>query len=46
VLILLFASMNQKSFDKIVDKVLCEVNPARLNVAKYPIGMQSRVFKI
>ncbi|XP_062171815.1 disease resistance protein RPV1-like isoform X3 [Alnus glutinosa] len=28
---------------EIVEEVLCKVNPARLDVAKHPIGMESRV---
>ncbi|XP_059429318.1 disease resistance protein RPV1-like [Corylus avellana] len=27
----------------IIEEILCKVNPNRLNVAKYPIGMKSRV---
>jgi hypothetical protein len=27
----------------IIEEILCKVNPSRLNVAKYPIGMESRV---
>jgi hypothetical protein len=27
----------------ILEEILCKVNPSRLNVAKYPIGMESRV---
>ncbi|XP_059429149.1 disease resistance protein RPV1-like [Corylus avellana] len=31
---------------EIVEEVLCKVNPARLDVAKHPIGMESRVHQI
>jgi hypothetical protein len=44
-LVLIFIVLRYESevIDEIVDKVLCEVNPACLNVAKHPIGMRSRV---
>jgi nucleoside-triphosphatase THEP1 len=38
-----FHRYESEVIDEIVDKVLCEVNPACLNVAKYPIGMGSHV---
>jgi F0F1-type ATP synthase beta subunit len=40
------SGMNQDSSKRLFEEVMNKVNPARLNVAKHPIGIESRVHDI